>query len=1095
MLCVNVRNSNVPFSFKGSPSVRKTAIAKISRPNARGIVPRKRLFRLLDSARKQPVLWVTGPAGSGKTSLIAGYLDARKLPCLWYQADERDSDIAAFFYYLGLAAKNAAPRYRKPLPLLTPEYLSGIPTFTQRFFENLYKRLRPPFAVVFDNYQDVPEESLFHAVMQNGLALVPEGIQVIILSRNEPPAAFSRLRANNAIRVVGWDDLRFTLDETKQFVRRKVKLTESAIGQLHAKTEGWAAGLVLLLEGAEAEKTEHTSPGDHLQPEVFDYFAGEVFNKLDDKTKDLLLTTAFLPTITVRVAEQMSDLKDAGQIIAELNRNNFFTGRISGSSPAYRYHPLFKAFLQTRAAGTMTGENIAHLRIKAAHLLLNEGQLEDAIELLCAARDWNGFIGLILGNAHQLVAQGRNRTLQEWIERVPREIIESVPWLLFWKAVCQGPFNPLESRKVLEAAFELFKKEGDLQGLILVCLAILDTYAVSFSDFTDADRWINELEDIVKQAGGFPSPELEIRTTFALFTILYMSRPDHPRFSFWFERARTLMHSCRDNSQRVINATFLLHYYAWTFFPPDTSSLMQDLHQAMKAPDVPPVVRIMGNVATAIHGWSAASFEACRKAIAEALETARFHGIHHYESKLYAQDVYRAAITGDCAASSESLQRLAATTNFNNPLDASHYHLLASFDARCRDDFAGSLEHARLSEKTVVAGGALFPLAWGRYNLSQALFHAGDISGARESMEQALRIARRMKSVFLEFSCLLLKALFAFSEKSGESDAEGMALLRRALSLGRTHNIMNIGGWRRKTLSSLCARALDAGIEQEFTLKLIAAHRLEPDDPATVSETWPWPLRITTLGGFSLLKDGKRAGSGRKVQHKPLMLLKALIAFGGSEVPEEKITDLLWPDSEGDAAHSAFSTTLQRLRVLVGNDKALLLNERRLSLDHRFCSVDAWSFERMHERAESLWGSAHDQSGRNRARASADAYQHGEKALELYQGSFLPGDSGEAWTAAYRERLRSKFLRLVLQHGLYLEESAQWRKAAETFQRGLETDELAEEFYQHLMTCYQKLGQQGEAIRVYENCRAVFSSALGISPSKQTEDIYSSLLK
>jgi DNA-binding SARP family transcriptional activator len=65
----------------------------------------------------------------------------------------------------------------------------------------------------------------------------------------------------------------------------------------------------------------------------------------------------------------------------------------------------------------------------------------------------------------------------------------------------------------------------------------------------------------------------------------------------------------------------------------------------------------------------------------------------------------------------------------------------------------------------------------------------------------------------------------------------------------------------------------------------------------------------------------------------------------------------------------------------------------------------------------------------------------------------------------------------------------------ETFERGLETDELAEEFYQQLMISYQKIGHKAEAIRVYENCRTVFSSALGIVPSKQTEALYSSLLK
>ncbi len=115
-----------------------------------------------------------------------------------------------------------------------------------------------------------------------------------------------------------------------------------------------------------------------------------------------------------------------------------------------------------------------------------------------------------------------------------------------------------------------------------------------------------------------------------------------------------------------------------------------------------------------------------------------------------------------------------------------------------------------------------------------------------------------MKSCLIEFSCLLLNALFEFSEKSASSDAKGLTMLRRALSLGKEHTIMNIAGWRRKTLARLCARALEAGIEREFTLQLIKAHSLEPDDPAAVSEAWPWPLRIVTLGGFSLLKDGKR---------------------------------------------------------------------------------------------------------------------------------------------------------------------------------------------------------------------------------------------
>jgi len=112
--------------------------------------------------------------------LVSSYLEARKLPCLWYQIDTGDSDPATFFYYLGLAAKKTTPRKRKPLPLLTPEYLQGIPTFTLRYFEELFARLKIPSAIVFDNYQEVAEDAPFHEIILNGLSRIPERINAIM---------------------------------------------------------------------------------------------------------------------------------------------------------------------------------------------------------------------------------------------------------------------------------------------------------------------------------------------------------------------------------------------------------------------------------------------------------------------------------------------------------------------------------------------------------------------------------------------------------------------------------------------------------------------------------------------------------------------------------------------------------------------------------------------------------------------------------------------------------------------------------------------------------------------------------------------------
>ncbi|MGE5299585.1 MAG: hypothetical protein ACM3MB_01305 [Acidobacteriota bacterium] len=61
---------------------REVSTVKISRPKVSVVAPRPRLFNLLDAGRNKPVMWISGPAGSGKTTLVASWLDARKLPCL-----------------------------------------------------------------------------------------------------------------------------------------------------------------------------------------------------------------------------------------------------------------------------------------------------------------------------------------------------------------------------------------------------------------------------------------------------------------------------------------------------------------------------------------------------------------------------------------------------------------------------------------------------------------------------------------------------------------------------------------------------------------------------------------------------------------------------------------------------------------------------------------------------------------------------------------------------------------------------------------------------------------------------------------------------
>jgi ATP/maltotriose-dependent transcriptional regulator MalT len=62
----------------GSKPKRAPLIAKITHPKTAGLFHHERLFRHLDEYGDVPVTWISAPAGSGKTTLVASYLADRK---------------------------------------------------------------------------------------------------------------------------------------------------------------------------------------------------------------------------------------------------------------------------------------------------------------------------------------------------------------------------------------------------------------------------------------------------------------------------------------------------------------------------------------------------------------------------------------------------------------------------------------------------------------------------------------------------------------------------------------------------------------------------------------------------------------------------------------------------------------------------------------------------------------------------------------------------------------------------------------------------------------------------------------------------------
>ncbi|MEW5745884.1 MAG: BTAD domain-containing putative transcriptional regulator [Nitrospirota bacterium] len=1065
---------------------------KLSRPKISGVFPRERLFKILDAEQGRSVIWVSGPAGSGKTTLAASYLAARKRPCLWYQVDEGDADIATFFYYMGMAAQKAAPRKKQPLPLLTPEYLGGIPVFTKRFFENLCGRLKAPFTIVFDNCQHVPEHALFHEVLALGLDALPEGINVMLLSRNDPAQHFARLHANNRMAVLGWNEVRFSLDESRQLARERAleDLSEGSLSELYKDTEGWAAGLVLLLESMKSGGPEYQALGHRAHKEIFNYFASEIFGKSSPELQEFLLKTAFLPRMTSSMAEKLTGLASARKILDDLSRNHFFTERHHNDHSSYQYHPLFREFLLSRTEETFAPEKVALIQDRAAGLLEESDQIEDAAALYLKTGNGESILRLILAHAQRLLTQGRSATIEEWLAGIPDEAVEKTPWALYWKGACRTPVNPSEGRRYFEKAFALFGTEGDPAGEFLSWASIVDSFLYEWSDFAPLDYWITVIGELMARHGGFPSIEIEARVTGSMLIALIFRQPQHPECSLWEDRVNALLRAMPDGRARIMMGSSLVSFYLWTGELTRMKVLIDVLRPDPGSGDVDPLRLLWWRFQEASYLLLNGDFMNCRTAVTESLAIAETRGVHLFDFALLALGVPSALSSGDPASGAELLGRMKAVMNPARLLDVAQYHCLAGWEAACRDEVRHALAHARESVAIADEAGSPFPQALTNLHLAQFLITLGEYPAAAPHIACVRSIGQDTKSTFISFVALLTEARLALEQGDEE---QCLGLLRQAFAVGKTKGIMTFPSICPAIAGELCAKALEAGIEVDYVRDIIRRCALYDHPPSTEIGQWPWPLKIYTLGRFGLVREDMPVGFSGKVQQKSLALLKALIALGGREVREEQLADLLWPDAEGDAAHSAFTTALSRLRQLLGIEKAIRFQDGRATLDSRYCWVDAWAFERASGQADAIW--KEEQRNGKGGVGIEEGMRLAERAIAMYKGHFLQADAGHPWTASLRERLRDKYLRLIARTGGHFEQTGAWQKAIEYYTRGTHVDDLAEEFYQRLIVCHRQLGQHAAAMAVYDRCRSVLSAHLGIAPSPTTEALYKSLLK
>jgi LuxR family transcriptional regulator, maltose regulon positive regulatory protein len=248
-------------------------------------VPREDLVGYLAGCASSRLVLVAAPAGSGKTIAVAQWAASmiEDRPFAWVSLDRGDDDPARLWLHVVSAVQRACPQFggedilralHSPASDISGTVLPGL--------ANKLAELPAPVVVVLDDYHVISDRSC-HDQVAFLLPRLPAGVQLVLVTRADPPLPLARLRAAGELAEVRTHKLRFTAAQATALVRTVAAVDPPGpdLAELVERTEGWPAGLYL----AALSLRGHPSPSAFVRQFtgdnrfIVEFLAQEVLNR------------------------------------------------------------------------------------------------------------------------------------------------------------------------------------------------------------------------------------------------------------------------------------------------------------------------------------------------------------------------------------------------------------------------------------------------------------------------------------------------------------------------------------------------------------------------------------------------------------------------------------------------------------------------------------------------------------------------------------------------------------------------------------------------------------------------------------------------
>ena len=454
-------------ALAGASLSRFAALTKVAVPGRRrGLVSRRRLLDAMYRALGHRLLMVLAPPGYGKTALVSEFaheLREHDVAVCWLALDQTDADPRTFFEHLMLSVRQQHPTFGEKTALLlrsVEDVGREVATIATVFCSELAEQVSEMLVLIFDDYHALQGNVAVNEAVDWLLERLPESCNVVIAGRQIPmDLDIARLAARMEVFGLGVDDLRFSDEETAAAIRGSLGLEVDAVEaqRLTGQAEGWITAILLSLQADDSGRfAKLYRPRSDAQP-VYEYLASEVMRRLPATLQRFLLESAVLSEFSAEECDAVLQRTDSLEHLAEIIRAGLFIEPLAdapagnlrraamdaeGSGPTagtsspdswYRYHQLWREFLLWRLKRA-DPLRLALLHQRAAERAESAGDAERALDHLLQIPGGRRAAALVATMAERELLAGRADVLLSWLDRLPREALESVPSLVYARA-------------------------------------------------------------------------------------------------------------------------------------------------------------------------------------------------------------------------------------------------------------------------------------------------------------------------------------------------------------------------------------------------------------------------------------------------------------------------------------------------------------------------------------------------------------------------------------------------------------------------------------------------------------------------------------